>query len=231
LFRVFRLFRAAIAPELETYWPEPAKPEENDLDRRSFLTSTAGLAAGFLIVPRMVSAAEGVINWYTGSDSNVLDFWANSVKPAFEAANPGITVNLVDAGDNAGIQAIGERAMAAKQTNTGPQADFFEASDPRLPVGAIEAGIYVNFAQANMPNYSKVNPLAIDSEYSLSYRGSQVLLAFGTSKLAQADAPTTLGRAGGMDQGQSGTVHQQSPRQGRFGRQLRPPRDPSAQRS
>ena len=162
------------------------------MDRRRFLTTTAGFAAGMVIVPRMASAAEGVIDWYTGSDSNVFDFWANTVKPAFEAANPGITINLVDAGDNAGISAIGERAIAAKQTGTDPQADFFEASDPRLPVGAIEAGIYVNFAQAGLENYSKVNPLAIDSDYSLPYRGSQVLLAFDTSKLAQADAPTTF---------------------------------------
>ena len=162
------------------------------MDRRSFLTTTAGFAAGMVIVPRMASAAEGVIDWYTGSDSNVLDFWANTVKPAFEAANPGITINLVDAGDNAGIQAIGERAMAAKAAGADPQADFFEASDPRLPVGAIEAGIYVNFAAAGLSNYAKVNPLAIDSDYSLPYRGSQVLLAFDTTKLAQADAPTTF---------------------------------------
>lgn len=161
------------------------------MDRRHFLTTTAGFAAGMVIVPRMVSAAEGVIDWYTGSDSNVFDFWANTVKPAFEAANPGITINMVDAGDNAGIMAIGERAMAAQQTGTDPQADFFEATDPRLPVGAIEAGIYVNFANAGLENYPKVNPLAIDSEFSLPYRGSQVLLAFDTSKLAQADAPTT----------------------------------------
>jgi putative spermidine/putrescine transport system substrate-binding protein len=161
------------------------------MDRRRFMGTAAGFAAGMLIVPRMATAAEGVIDWYTGSDSNVLDFWANTVKPAFEAANPGITINLVDAGDNAGLQAIGERAVAAMQTSTDPQADYFETFDPRLPVGAIEAGIYVNMAEAGLSNYSRVNPLAFDGNYSLPYRGSQVLLAFDTSKLAQADAPTT----------------------------------------
>lgn len=162
------------------------------MDRRRFMGTAAALAAGMVIVPRMASAAEGVIDWYTGSDSNVLDFWANTVKPAFEAANPGITVNLVDAGDNAGLQSIGERAMAAKQTNTDPQADYFENFDPRLPAGAIDAGIYVNMKDAGLSNYAKVNPLAFDGDYSLPYRGSQVLLAFDTTKLPQADAPTTF---------------------------------------
>jgi putative spermidine/putrescine transport system substrate-binding protein len=149
----------------------------------------AGSAAGAAMLPNIAFAEEGRIDWYTASDSNVSDFWANTVKPAFEAANPGITLNLVDAGDNAGVQAIASRALAAMQTNTDPQADYFEAYDPRLPEGAIEAGLFVNMAEAGLSNYSKVNPLAIDSEYSLPYRGSQVLLAYDTSKLSPADAP------------------------------------------
>jgi putative spermidine/putrescine transport system substrate-binding protein len=161
------------------------------MKRRDFMISAAGTLAGMALMPRLSFAAEGVIDWYTGSDSNILDFWANSVKPAFEAANPGITLNLVDAGDNSGILAIAERAMAAKQTDKDPQADYFETSDPRLPAGAIEAGIYVNMKEAGLSNYSKVNPLAIDSDYSLPYRGSQVLLAYDTTKLATADAPKT----------------------------------------
>ena len=162
------------------------------MKRRTFMTSAAGAALGLTLLPRTAFAAEGVIDWYTGSDSNILDFWANTVKPAFEAANPGITVNLVDAGDNAGVLSIAERAIAAKQTGTDPQADYFETSDPLLPAGAIEAGIYVNIKEAGLSNYDKVNPLAIQSDYSLPYRGSQVLLAFDTSKLAAADAPTTF---------------------------------------
>ena len=46
-------------------------------------------------------------------------------------------------------------------------------------------------AKAGLSNYSRVNPLAIRSEYSLPYRGSQVLLAYDTSKLKPADAPKT----------------------------------------
>jgi putative spermidine/putrescine transport system substrate-binding protein len=158
------------------------------MKRRTFMIA-AGSAAGAAMLPRMAFAEEGRIDWYTSSDSNIFDFWANTVKPAFEAAHPGITINLVDAGDNAGVQAIASRALAAMQTNTDPQADYFEQYDPRLPSGAIEAGLYVNMAEAGLSNYDKINPLAINSEYSLPYRGSQVLLAYDSSKLSAADAP------------------------------------------
>ncbi|MBE7733568.1 extracellular solute-binding protein [Devosia faecipullorum] len=161
------------------------------MKRRDFMISTAGVMAGMVIAPRMSFAAEGVIDWYTSSDSNIFDFWANNVKPAFEAAHPGIKINLVDAGDASGIQAIGERAIAAKQSGADPQADFFESGNARLPAGAIEAGVYTNIKEAGLANYSKVNPLAIDSDYSLPYRGSQVLLAYDTTKLDPANAPKT----------------------------------------
>src|SRR5690606_24056566 len=160
------------------------------MKRRDFMLA-AGTAAGALMLPRMSFGAEGVIDWYTSSDSNILDFWTNTVKPAFEAANPGVGLNLVDAGDSAGIIATSERAMAAKQTDTDPQADFFESADPLLPDAAIEAGIFVNMKEAGLSNYSKINPLAIQSDYCLPYRGSQVLLAYDTCKRDPSDAPET----------------------------------------
>jgi len=161
------------------------------MKRRTFMMTAAAAAASTAILPRMTFAAEGTIDWYTSSDSNILDFWTNTVKPAFEAANPGISLNLVDAGDGAGIIAISERALAAQQTNTDPQADFFESADPLLPAGAIEAGIFVNMKEAGLSNYDKLNPAGIQSDYSLPYRGSQVLLAYDTTKLDPADAPKT----------------------------------------
>lgn len=161
------------------------------MKRRAFMLSVGGVAAGMVLLPRLAFAEAGRIDWYTSSDTNILDFWTNIVKPKFEAANPGITLNLVDAGDAAGQTAIAERAVAAMQTNTDPQADYFESADPRLPAGAIEAGLYVNIKEAGLSNYSKINPLAFDGDYSVPYRGSQVLLAYDTTKLAPADAPKT----------------------------------------
>jgi putative spermidine/putrescine transport system substrate-binding protein len=161
------------------------------MKRRAFMLSVGGTAAGMVLLPRMAFAEAGKIDWYTSSDQNILDFWTNIVKPKFEAANAGVTLNLVDAGDAAGQTAIAERAVAAMQTNTDPQADYFESADPRLPAGAIEAGLYVNIKEAGLSNYSKINPLAFDGDYSVPYRGSQVLLAYDTTKLDPANAPKT----------------------------------------
>jgi putative spermidine/putrescine transport system substrate-binding protein len=161
------------------------------MKRRAFMLSVGGAAAGMVLLPRMAFAEAGKIDWYTSSDQNILDFWTNVVKPKFEAANAGVTLNLVDGGDSAGVQAIAERAVAAMQTNTDPQADMAEGFDTRLPKGGIEAGLWVDFSKANLSNYSKINPLAFDVPTSLPYRGSQVLLAYDTTKLAAADAPKT----------------------------------------
>ena len=161
------------------------------MKRRAFMLSVGGAAAGMVLLPRLAFAEAGRIDWYTSSDTNILDFWTNVVKPKFEAANPGVTLNLVDAGDASGQTAIAERALAAMQTKSDPQADYFESADPRLPAGAIDAGLYVNIKEAGLSNYSKINPLAFDGDYSVPYRGSQVLLAYDTTKLNPADAPKT----------------------------------------
>jgi putative spermidine/putrescine transport system substrate-binding protein len=161
------------------------------MKRRQFMITVAGSAVGMLALPRFGFAAEGAIDWYTSSDQNVVDFWTNRVKPAFEAANPGVTINLVDGGDSSGVAAIGDRAMAALSSGADPQADLFEGFDPRVTVNGIESGLYVDFAEAGLSNYSRINPLAFDIPQILPYRGSQVLLAYDTTKLAPEDAPRT----------------------------------------
>ena len=132
----------------------------------------------------------------------MLDFWTNIVKPAFEAANPGVTLNLVDAGDAPGNIAIGERALAALAAKADPQADYFETYDPRLPSGAIDAGLFVNLKEAGLSNWSKINPLAIDTDYAVPYRGSQVLLAFDTDQAQARGRAEDLRGAHRLDQGE-----------------------------
>jgi putative spermidine/putrescine transport system substrate-binding protein len=160
------------------------------MKRRSFLAS-AGAAAGLTLMPKMAFAAANRIDWYTSSDQNIIDFWTNVVKPKFEAANAGVTINLVDGGDSAGVQAIAERAMAALSSKADPQSDMAEGFDTRLPKGGIDAGLWVDFSKAGLSNYSKINPLAFDVPTSLPYRGSQVLLAYDTTKLPADKAPKT----------------------------------------
>ncbi len=161
------------------------------MKRRDFMISAVATAAGMTLLPKLAFAAAGRIDWYTSSDQNVLDFWTNIVKPKFEAANPGITLNLVDGGDNAGLQAIAERAVAALGSSADPQADFFEGFDARQPAGALDKGLWVDFSKAGLSNYSKINPLALDIPQNLPYRGSQVLLAYDTTKLKPENVPKT----------------------------------------
>ncbi|SEP71138.1 putative spermidine/putrescine transport system substrate-binding protein [Devosia sp. YR412] len=160
------------------------------MKRRDFMLAT-GFAAGALMLPRMSFGAEGVIDVYFTSDQNVIDFWTNTVKPAFEAANSGITLNLVDGGDGAGVSAIADRALAALASGSDPQADLFEGFDSRVTVDGIAKGLYVDFEKAGLSNYSKINPLAFDIPTNLPYRGSQVLLAYDTTKLDPANVPKT----------------------------------------
>jgi putative spermidine/putrescine transport system substrate-binding protein len=96
------------------------------MKRRSFMISASAAAAGAVLLPKVAFADANRIDWYTSSAQNILDFWTNTVKPKFEAANPGVTLNLVDGGDNAGLQAIASRALAALDSKADPQADFFE---------------------------------------------------------------------------------------------------------
>jgi putative spermidine/putrescine transport system substrate-binding protein len=161
------------------------------MNRRELLLAGSALA-GATMLPTFAFAKEGQIDWYTSSDQNITDFWTNIVKPKFEAANPGITLNLVDAGDSAGLQAIEARALAAMSAKADPQADFFEGSEARLPPGALEGGLYVDFSKENLSNYSKLNPLAADIPQNITYRGSQVLLAYDTTKLSPDKAPKTF---------------------------------------
>ena len=160
------------------------------MKRRDFMLA-AGATAGVFMLPRMSFGAEGVIDVYFSSDQNVIDFWTNTVKPNFEAANSGITLNLVDGGDSTGVSAIGDRALAALASGADPQADLFEGFDSRVTVDGIAKGLYVDFENANLSNYSKINPLAFDIPTNLPYRGSQVLLAYDTTKLDPAAAPKT----------------------------------------
>ncbi|MGV8954896.1 MAG: extracellular solute-binding protein, partial [Cypionkella sp.] len=160
------------------------------MKRRDFMISAAALTGGMAVLPRFAFAEAGKIDVYSSSDQNVIDFWTNVVQPKFEAANAGITLNLVD-GDGPSVAAIGDRALAALAGGNDPQADVFEGFDTLVTIGGIEKGLYVDFSKAGLSNYSKVNPLAFDVPTNLPYRGSQVLLAYDTTKLDPANVPKT----------------------------------------
>ena len=160
------------------------------MDRRNLIKlGLAGLAAPALVRPAFAQAT--TLTMYTNSDANISDFWSNVIKPAFEAANPGVSINVVIAREGGGTLAIAERALAALGTGADPLLDIIEQHDPNLPAGGIAAGLWTDWTTAGLANYGNVNPLAIQTNFGLPYRGSQVLLAYDTTKLSPADAPTT----------------------------------------
>ena len=158
------------------------------MNRRELLQiGTAGALAG--LMPRIAFADMNRIDVYITGDSNIINFWNNIIKPAFEQAHSGYKLNVVSARNN--IAPIIDRALAALGSSSDPQVDLFDENDPNLPAGAIEKGLWVDFAAAGLSNYDKINPATKESDYGLPYRGTQVVLAFDTTRLAIADAPRT----------------------------------------
>ena len=160
------------------------------MNRRELLISATALG-GVALLPRQAFADTATINVYTNSDSNISDFWSNVIKPGFEAANPGTNINVVIARQGGALDAIASRALAALGTKADPQVDLFEQYDPNLPNGGIAAGLWVDWSKAGLSNYGKINKLAIQTPFGLPVRGSQVLLAYDTTKLPKEKVPKT----------------------------------------
>lgn len=156
------------------------------LQRRQFLMGTTALGLGSLasgLVTSRALAALGTLDIFFNSDTNVVEFWASAIKPAFEAANPGVTLNLVSGGGGSAMNALAERAFAALQTKADPQVDMMEAAGPYTPAGAIEAGLWVDFSSIGLANAPKINPAVVNNKWSLPYRGSQVVMMYNGEKV------------------------------------------------
>jgi putative spermidine/putrescine transport system substrate-binding protein len=138
------------------------------------------------------SAEPSVINVYTDGDTNISDWYQNIIVPAFEAQYPQYKVNFVNArGVGEGTKAIADRALAALQTNADPQAevlDFDVLGNPQF----IEAGLWLKLDESNLPNSKDVAQPARVTEFGTAYRGSQVLIAYDSSKVAESDLPQTF---------------------------------------
>jgi putative spermidine/putrescine transport system substrate-binding protein len=163
-------------------------------DRREVLSLIAGVAVGAMLAPVSVLAADRkILQVYTDGDTNVTDFFANTVLPAFEAAFPDLTFKLTltrgVANENV---TIAERTLAALQTKTDPKADYFEELEPRSVKGGLEAGLFAKLTPANVPNLAMANPASADLDVRLPYRGSQVLIAYDGAKIPTDKAPRTF---------------------------------------
>jgi putative spermidine/putrescine transport system substrate-binding protein len=128
------------------------------LSRRVLIQSAA--ATALLPLARGTAlAATTTIDVCTDGDTNVSDWWTNTLKPAFEKAHPDLTLNIVITRANGSNQVVAQRVVAAKKTNADAKVDYFEEFDPRELPGAIDAGAFSKVDEALIPNYALLNPL------------------------------------------------------------------------
>jgi putative spermidine/putrescine transport system substrate-binding protein len=132
------------------------------------------------------------LNVYVNADTNISDWLTNIVAPAFEAANPQYKVNVVIA-RNADYTALIDRTLAAKQSGADPLVDVIEGIDPaNFTKATLDAKLWVNFSKDNIPNYDTLNPAINIIPYGLPYRGSQVVIAYDSTKVPENEVPKTF---------------------------------------
>jgi putative spermidine/putrescine transport system substrate-binding protein len=162
------------------------------LNRRQLIAAGAIAPIAFQLRPASAQQRK-TLQVYIAGDSNIQNWWRDIIKPAFEKAHPDLTFNVtVTRGVADGNNTIAERVLAAFQSKTDPQVDFFEEHDPRAPKGSIEAGLWQSFDATTVPNLAKGNPAAKDLPQRLPYRGSQVLIAYDSAKVKDSDVPRTF---------------------------------------
>jgi putative spermidine/putrescine transport system substrate-binding protein len=134
----------------------------------------------------------GVINIWTGGDTNISDWITNKIGPAFQKACPQYQVKLtIVRGVGGAMNDVVQRVLAAMQTNADPQAELFD-EDAGQRADMIKAGLYQKLDATNIPNAKNVIKAAYLSDYSMSYRGSQVVLAYDSTKVKDSEVPHTF---------------------------------------
>ncbi len=137
-------------------------------------------------------AGKSNVTVYVDGDTNITDWYANVLAPEFEKANPQYKVVFVNLkGVGAGMQAVVDRVLAAKQTNSDPQADVLETAVTGYP-DALKADAFLKLDSNNVPNSANAIKAAFVSPFNVPYRGSQVLLAYDSAKIKDADVPRTF---------------------------------------
>ena len=152
------------------------------LTRRHFLIASAVTPA--ILGTRSFGQDRKVLQVFIDGDTNISNWWNDTIKPAFEAAHPDLTFNVtITRGVGDGNGTIATRALAALQTKSDPQVDYFEEIEPASVAGTVEAGLWLPMTVENVPNLKMINPAAPEEPIRLPYRGSQVLIAYDSSKM------------------------------------------------
>ncbi|MFN8494621.1 MAG: extracellular solute-binding protein [Caldilineaceae bacterium] len=147
-----------------------------------------GQAGGNAAAP----AAPSVINVYSDGDTNITDWFTNVVAPAFEKKYPQYKVNFVNVrGVGDGTKTIADRALAAMKTNADPQAEVLDFDSLGYP-DLVKAGLWQKLDESNVPNAKNIVKAARLTDTSMAYRGSQVLIAYDSTKVPENEVPKTF---------------------------------------
>ncbi len=167
------------------------------LDRRSLIALGGAAAVGLAgcaqrstgTTPAASGASGGAaVTVHLSGDTNMEDLWKKALVPAFVKANPGfsVTVNLDLHGErDAQTQA---KLTAADQSGQDAGIDIVDAG---FVSTLAEAGIMEAATTATVPNLADVPADTVKAgKGGVPYRGSSVLLAYDSTKVATT--PTTL---------------------------------------
>lgn len=129
-----------------------------------------------------------VINFYSSGDVNVKNLWEQGLFPLYEKQNPNVKFNLVFSQAGSGNQATIDRLAAAKRAGKPSGIDIIEG-----PIGdAVDGGLLAKLDSAKITRVAQVEKNVWDryQGFALPYRGSSVVLAYDSNKVAKP--PTTL---------------------------------------
>jgi putative spermidine/putrescine transport system substrate-binding protein len=142
--------------------------------------------------PTTAPAQQTTINFVTDSDTNISDWISNKIAPAFEAKFPQYKVKVtIVRGVGNGDADIADRAYAALQTNADPQVDILEFDANSKP-DLLTAGLWYKVDETSVPNSKNLLKGIKTSDFSMPYRGSQVLLAYDSTKIKDSEVPHTF---------------------------------------
>jgi putative spermidine/putrescine transport system substrate-binding protein len=138
------------------------------------------------------SGAPEVINAYFDDDTNITDWMSNKIIPAFQKQFPQYQVKVVIVrGIGNGNSDIADRADAALKSGADPQSDIIGIDALSRP-NTIQDNLWLKLDDTNVPNSKNLVKGIKTSDWSMPYRGSQVLLAYDSSKIKDADVPHTF---------------------------------------
>jgi putative spermidine/putrescine transport system substrate-binding protein len=183
---------ATLAKTTETTAPTMAQATSTTAPTTAAQTTATTAVTSIPNTGDQSGSQSNLINFYTDSDTNISDWISNSVVPAFEKKFPQYKVKVtIVRGVGNGDEDIADRALAAMKTNSDPQADIIEFDASARP-DLIQAGLWQKLDAAAVPNAKDLLQGLQTTDFSIPYRGSQVLLAYDSEQVKDNEVPHTF---------------------------------------